>query len=74
MNKTDKICNPQKEEDMVWLVDLVYKMLTIEPNQRITAVDALSHPYLTMKHFTEYPSTAMTKSNANIMKTCKLDI
>lgn len=74
MNKTDKIYNQQKEEDIVWFVDLVFKMLNIESNRRITAVDALSHPFLTMIHFTKYPSSAMTKINANIMKTCKLDI
>lgn len=73
MNKTTK-CNNQEEEDIIYFMDLVYKMLTIESNDRITAVDALSHPFLTMIHFTKYPSTVMTKRNAKIMKTCYLNI
>lgn len=64
----------QKNEDVEWFADLTYKMLTVKPDRRIPAVDALAHPFLTMKHFVAYPSTKMTKTNADMMGKCKLDI
>jgi len=59
---------------MDWFMDLVYQMLVVMPDTRITAVDALAHPFLTIMHFIKYPSTAMTKKNAKLMESCKLDI
>ncbi|XP_003246296.1 homeodomain-interacting protein kinase 2 [Acyrthosiphon pisum] len=61
-------------EDIKWFMDLVYQMLVVMPDTRITAVDALAHPFLTIMHFIKYPSTAMTKKNAKLMESCKLDI
>lgn len=64
----------QKEEDVAWFADLVYKMLTVMPSGRITAVDALAHPFLTMVHFIKYPSSTMTKRNAGMMQKCKINL
>ncbi|XP_060854612.1 homeodomain-interacting protein kinase 3-like [Rhopalosiphum padi] len=64
----------QWREDITWFVDLVYKMLIVMPEMRITAVDALAHPFLTIVHFIKYPSTVMTKRNTELMATCLLDI
>ncbi|XP_027846194.1 homeodomain-interacting protein kinase 3-like [Aphis gossypii] len=61
-------------DDIVWFMDLVYKMLIVMPETRITAVDALAHPFLTIVHFIDYPNTVMTKKNAELMATCALDI
>jgi len=61
-------------EDIKWFMDLVYQMLVVMPDTRITAVDALAHPFLTIMHFIKYPSTEMTKKNAKLMESCKLDI
>jgi len=61
-------------EDIKWFMDLVYQMLVVMPDTRITAVEALAHPFLTIMHFIKYPSTAMTKNNLKLMESCKLDI
>lgn len=59
-------------EDITWFVDLVHNMLMVMPEMRITAVEALAHPFLTIMHFIKYPSTAMTKVNTELMKKCLL--
>ncbi|XP_025208057.1 homeodomain-interacting protein kinase 3-like [Melanaphis sacchari] len=73
---TDMIRQRDKQwcEDITWFVDLVYKMLMVMPEMRITAAEALAHPFLTIMHFIKYPSTAMTKKNTELMAKCVLDI
>ncbi|XP_050432348.1 homeodomain-interacting protein kinase 2-like [Adelges cooleyi] len=64
----------QNREDAEWFTDLVMKMLSAMPDQRITAAEALSHPFLTMRHFIKYPNSSVTKSNVEIMTKCSVDI
>ncbi|XP_032079895.1 homeodomain-interacting protein kinase 3 isoform X3 [Thamnophis elegans] len=52
-------------------VSLLKKMLLIDANLRITPVDTLSHPFVTMKHLLDFPHSNHVKSSFHIMDVCK---
>ncbi|CAH2225306.1 Homeodomain-interacting kinase 2 [Pelobates cultripes] len=41
-------------KDMWQCLDLIKKMLTIDPEKRITPIDLLSHPFITMDHLQHF--------------------
>ncbi|XP_034015753.1 homeodomain-interacting protein kinase 2-like [Thalassophryne amazonica] len=45
-----QVDNSMKEEDLHEFIDLLKKMLKVDPRERITPSEALQHNYITMKH------------------------
>ncbi|XP_072172100.1 homeodomain-interacting protein kinase 1-like [Diadema setosum] len=52
-------------------VDLLKKMLTIDPDKRITPLEALSHPFVSLTHLAEYAHCRNTKSSVRCLEVCK---
>ncbi|XP_061466509.1 homeodomain-interacting protein kinase 3 isoform X2 [Rhineura floridana] len=52
-------------------VSLLKKMLLIDADLRITPVDTLNHPFVTMKHLLDFPHSNQVKSCFHIMDICK---
>ncbi|XP_028586268.2 homeodomain-interacting protein kinase 3 isoform X1 [Podarcis muralis] len=52
-------------------VSLLKKMLLIDADSRITPVDTLNHPFITMKHLLDFPHSNQVKSCFHIMDICK---
>ncbi|XP_003214750.2 homeodomain-interacting protein kinase 3 isoform X1 [Anolis carolinensis] len=52
-------------------VSLLRKMLLIDADLRITPVDTLNHPFVTMKHLLDFPHSNQVKSCFHIMDVCK---
>jgi dual specificity tyrosine-phosphorylation-regulated kinase 1 len=46
-----KVCPVESAENYAQFVDLVYKMLAIEPNARITPHEALHHPFIAERRY-----------------------
>ncbi|KAL7672205.1 hypothetical protein ACOME3_007099 [Neoechinorhynchus agilis] len=46
----ERFYTKSEELDRVVFVDLIKKLLTIDPNLRILPLDALKHPFITMEH------------------------
>lgn len=52
-------------------VDLLKKMLSIDADKRITPLDALNHPFVTLSHLAEYAHCRSTKNSVRAMEVCK---
>ncbi|KAJ7344504.1 hypothetical protein JRQ81_000454 [Phrynocephalus forsythii] len=52
-------------------VNLLKKMLLIDADLRITPLDTLNHPFVTMKHLLDFPHSNQVKSCFHIMDVCK---
>ncbi|XP_008434760.1 homeodomain-interacting protein kinase 2 isoform X2 [Poecilia reticulata] len=52
-------------------IDLLTKMLTIDADKRITPIETLNHPFVTMSHLLDYPHSTHVKSCFQNMEICK---
>ncbi|XP_068133443.1 homeodomain-interacting protein kinase 2 isoform X2 [Hyperolius riggenbachi] len=52
-------------------IDLLKKMLTIDADKRITPIETLSHPFVTMTHLLDFPHSSHVKSCFQNMEICK---
>uniref|UniRef100_A0A669AZC7 non-specific serine/threonine protein kinase n=1 Tax=Oreochromis niloticus TaxID=8128 RepID=A0A669AZC7_ORENI len=52
-------------------IDLLTKMLTIDADKRITPVETLNHPFVTMSHLLDFPHSTHVKSCFQNMEICK---
>ncbi|XP_023647132.1 homeodomain-interacting protein kinase 2-like isoform X1 [Paramormyrops kingsleyae] len=52
-------------------IDLLTKMLTIDADKRITPIETLNHPFVTMTHLLDFPHSAHVKSCFQNMEICK---
>ncbi|XP_063303691.1 homeodomain-interacting protein kinase 2 isoform X1 [Pelobates fuscus] len=52
-------------------IDLLKKMLTIDADKRITPIEALGHPFVTMQHLLDFPHSSHVKSCFQNMEICK---
>ncbi|KAJ8401410.1 hypothetical protein AAFF_G00386410 [Aldrovandia affinis] len=52
-------------------IDLLSKMLTIDADKRITPIDTLNHPFVTMTHLLDFPHSSHVKSCFQNMEICK---
>uniref|UniRef100_A0A8C8B3C3 non-specific serine/threonine protein kinase n=1 Tax=Otus sunia TaxID=257818 RepID=A0A8C8B3C3_9STRI len=52
-------------------IDLLKKMLTIDAEERITPTETLTHPFVTMTHFLDFPHSTHVKSCFQNMEICK---
>ncbi|XP_061577400.1 homeodomain-interacting protein kinase 2 isoform X4 [Cololabis saira] len=52
-------------------IDLLTKMLTIDADKRITPLETLNHPFVTMSHLLDFPHSTHVKSCFQNMEICK---
>ncbi|XP_067090751.1 homeodomain-interacting protein kinase 2 [Osmerus mordax] len=52
-------------------IDLLTKMLTIDADKRITPIETLNHPFVTMTHLLDFPHSTHVKSCFQNMDVCK---
>uniref|UniRef100_A0A673Z6P4 non-specific serine/threonine protein kinase n=1 Tax=Salmo trutta TaxID=8032 RepID=A0A673Z6P4_SALTR len=52
-------------------IDLLTKMLTIDADKRITPIETLNHPFVTMTHLLDFPHSTHVKSCFQNMDICK---
>uniref|UniRef100_A0A8C5Q6E3 non-specific serine/threonine protein kinase n=1 Tax=Leptobrachium leishanense TaxID=445787 RepID=A0A8C5Q6E3_9ANUR len=52
-------------------IDLLKKMLTIDADKRITPLETLGHPFVTMAHLLDFPHSSQVKSCFQNMEICK---
>ncbi|XP_043944111.1 homeodomain-interacting protein kinase 2 [Protopterus annectens] len=52
-------------------IDLLKKMLTIDADKRITPIETLNHPFVTMTHLLDFPHSTHVKSCFHNMEICK---
>ncbi|XP_029105596.1 homeodomain-interacting protein kinase 2-like isoform X3 [Scleropages formosus] len=52
-------------------IDLLMKMLTIDADKRITPIETLNHPFVTMTHLLDFPHSSHVKSCFQNMEICK---
>ncbi|XP_017539989.1 homeodomain-interacting protein kinase 2 isoform X2 [Pygocentrus nattereri] len=52
-------------------IDLLTKMLTIDADKRITPIETLNHPFVTMAHLLDFPHSSHVKSCFQNMEICK---
>ncbi|XP_029107931.1 homeodomain-interacting protein kinase 2 isoform X1 [Scleropages formosus] len=52
-------------------IDLLTKMLTIDADKRITPIETLNHPFVTMTHLLDFPHSTHVKSCFQNMEVCK---
>uniref|UniRef100_A0A6Q2Y120 non-specific serine/threonine protein kinase n=1 Tax=Esox lucius TaxID=8010 RepID=A0A6Q2Y120_ESOLU len=52
-------------------IDLLTKMLTIDADKRITPIESLNHPFITMTHLLDFPHSTHVKSCFQNMDICK---
>ncbi|XP_075711777.1 LOW QUALITY PROTEIN: homeodomain-interacting protein kinase 2 [Rhinoderma darwinii] len=52
-------------------IDLLKKMLTIDADKRITPIETLNHPFVTMSHLLDFPHSSHVKSCFQNMEICK---
>ncbi|KAK2539655.1 hypothetical protein Q9233_001695 [Columba guinea] len=52
-------------------IDLLKKMLTIDADKRITPIETLNHPFVTMTHLLDFPHSTHVKSCFQNMEICK---
>ncbi|XP_069484834.1 homeodomain-interacting protein kinase 2 isoform X4 [Ambystoma mexicanum] len=52
-------------------IDLLKKMLTIDADKRITPIETLSSPFVTMTHLLDFPHSTHVKSCFQNMEICK---
>lgn len=44
-------------------IDLLTKMLTIDADKRITPIETLNHPFVTMSHLLDFPHSTQYELN-----------
>ncbi|XP_035281818.1 homeodomain-interacting protein kinase 2 isoform X2 [Anguilla anguilla] len=52
-------------------IDLLTKMLTIDADKRITPIETLNHPFVTMTHLLDFPHSSNVKACFQNMEICK---
>jgi len=54
-------------------IDLLTKMLTIDADKRITPIETLNHPFVTMTHLLDFPHSTQSVqlSNWKLLGGCK---
>ncbi|KAG9510384.1 Homeodomain-interacting protein kinase 2, partial [Fragariocoptes setiger] len=52
-------------------VDLLKKMLVLDQEHRITPAEALSHPFVTLKHLADYAHCSNVKASVQMMEACR---
>lgn len=52
-------------------IDLLKKMLTIDADKRVTPIETLNHPFVTMTHLLDFPHSSHVKSCFQNMEICK---
>ncbi|XP_075414847.1 homeodomain-interacting protein kinase 2 isoform X2 [Tenrec ecaudatus] len=52
-------------------IDLLKKMLTIDADKRVTPIETLNHPFVTMTHLLDFPHSTHVKSCFQNMEICK---
>ncbi|XP_037306525.2 homeodomain-interacting protein kinase 2 isoform X2 [Pungitius pungitius] len=52
-------------------IDLLTKMLTIDADKRITPIETLNHPFVTMSHLLDFPHSTHVKSCFQNIEICK---
>ncbi|XP_061891858.1 homeodomain-interacting protein kinase 2 isoform X3 [Entelurus aequoreus] len=52
-------------------IDMLTKMLTIDADKRITPIETLNHPFVTMSHLLDFPHSTHVKSCFQNMEICK---
>ncbi|XP_062402506.1 homeodomain-interacting protein kinase 2 [Sardina pilchardus] len=60
-----------EKSDRREFIDLLTKMLTIDADKRITPIETLNHPFVTMTHLLDFPHCTHVKSCFQNMETCK---
>ena len=61
------------EVDLENCTDFLYKLLTLNPNERISSSDAMFHPYFVVMHDTEYIERVVDGFLHKMTKEWKLD-
>uniref|UniRef100_A0A8C6PNU2 Protein kinase domain-containing protein n=1 Tax=Nothobranchius furzeri TaxID=105023 RepID=A0A8C6PNU2_NOTFU len=60
--------NSTENEDIKAFLDLVKKMLTVDPSNRILPADALKHPFITMEHLNGASDEHYVRNARKLMK------
>ncbi|XP_023657882.1 homeodomain-interacting protein kinase 2-like isoform X4 [Paramormyrops kingsleyae] len=60
-----------EKSDRREFIDLLTKMLTIDADKRITPIETLNHPFVTMTHLLDFPHSTRVKSCFQNMDICK---
>ncbi|CAM9966485.1 unnamed protein product [Bubo scandiacus] len=60
-----------EKADRRQFIDLLKKMLTIDADKRITPIETLNHPFVTMTHLLDFPHSTHVKSCFQNMGICK---
>ncbi|CAH2296624.1 Homeodomain-interacting kinase 2 [Pelobates cultripes] len=60
--------------DMWQCLDLIKEMLALEPEKRITPIELLSHPFITMAHLTHFSQSPYVESCLEDMEICKCQL
>ncbi|XP_069759109.1 homeodomain-interacting protein kinase 3a isoform X2 [Narcine bancroftii] len=60
-----------EKADRMEFVSLLKKMLLIDPEKRITPVEAMNHPFVAMPHLLDFPHSNHVKSCFHIMDVCR---
>ncbi|KAG5274035.1 hypothetical protein AALO_G00158450 [Alosa alosa] len=60
-----------EKSDRREFIDLLTKMLTIDADKRITPIETLNHPFVTMTHLLDFPHCTHVKSCFQNMEICK---
>uniref|UniRef100_A0A8C6L6B0 Protein kinase domain-containing protein n=1 Tax=Nothobranchius furzeri TaxID=105023 RepID=A0A8C6L6B0_NOTFU len=63
-----KTRNSAENTDLKAFLDLVKKMLTVDPNERIRPADAVNHPFITMEHLNNTSVQSYVRKAHKIMK------
>nr|XP_054598354.1 uncharacterized protein LOC129163776 [Nothobranchius furzeri] len=63
-----KTCNSTEKKDVKAFLDLVKKLLAVDPAKRILPADALKHPFITMEHLDGASNEDYVRSAHKIMK------
>ncbi|XP_078405528.1 homeodomain-interacting protein kinase 3a isoform X1 [Cetorhinus maximus] len=60
-----------EKADRMEFVSLLKKMLLIDAEKRITPVETMNHPFVTMQHLLDFPHSNHVKSCFHIMDVCR---
>ncbi|XP_069378076.1 homeodomain-interacting protein kinase 1-like [Paralichthys olivaceus] len=64
--------NYAEQVDLAWFIDLLRRMLTLEPSERITPRGILEHPFITMSHFEgAFKNSLYVKSSMDLKSGCQ---
>ena len=59
------------QHDRREFLDLLKKMLVMDAEYRITPLEALSHPFITMSHFVDIANSSLVRSSVQKLEVCK---